>query len=120
MLMEEERKRAEEEKRKRQQHLRRKSMLRKNGVSTQNAELLPLDLVQQRREKARLVFAGSWLRSTEKELDECVEKYSRTDDPYMRSSMMAYLDVLSDKLQLHHQNLGTFNSEKQTSSWQKM
>ena len=34
MLMEEERKRAEEEKRKRQQHLRRKSMLRKNGVST--------------------------------------------------------------------------------------
>ncbi|CAH3146148.1 unnamed protein product [Porites lobata] len=107
MLMEEERKRAEEEKRKRQQHLRRKSMLRKNGVSTQNAELLPLDpgeemptpivldleenrraqrehLVQQRREKARLVFAGSWLRCTEKELDECVEKYSRTDDPYMR------------------------------------
>ena len=135
MLMEEERKRAEEEKRKRQQHLRRKSMLRKNGVSTQNAELLPLDpgeemptpivldleenrraqrehLVQQRREKARLVFAGSWLRSTEKELDECVEKYSRTDDPYMRSSLMAYQEVLSDKLKLHHQNLGTFNTEE--------
>ena len=69
-------------------------------------------LVQQRREKARLVFAGSWLRSTEKELDECVEKYSRTDDPYMRSSLMAYQEVLSDKLKLHHQNLGTFNTEE--------
>lgn len=43
MLMEEDKKRTEEEKRKRQRHLRRKSTLRKNGVSTQNAELLPLD-----------------------------------------------------------------------------
>lgn len=41
--MEEDKKRTEEEKRKRQRHLRRKSTLRKNGVSTQNAELLPLD-----------------------------------------------------------------------------
>ena len=48
----------------------------------------------------------------EKELDECVEKYSRTDDPYMRSSLMAYQEVLSDKLKLHHQNLGTFNTEE--------
>ena len=111
MLMEEERLRAEEEKRKRQQHLRRKSMLRKNRVSTQNAELLPLDpgeempnpivldleenrraqrehLVQQRRKKAHLVFAGSWLRCKEKDLGEWVEKYSRTDDPYMHSSLM--------------------------------
>lgn len=132
MLMEDKRKRAKEEKRKRQQHLRRKSMLRKNGVSTQNAQLLPLDpgeemptpivldlkenrraqrehLVQQCRVKARLVFAGSWLRSTEKEL---ASVYSRTDEPYMQSSLMAYQEVLSNKLKLHHQNLGTFNTEE--------
>ena len=104
-------------------------------MSTQNAQLLPLDpgeemptpivldlkenrraqrehLVQQCRVKARLVFAGSWLHSTEKELDECVEKYSRTDEPYMQSSLMAYQEVLSNKLKLHHQNLGTFKTEE--------
>ena len=30
----------------------------------------------------------------------------------MRSSLMAYQEVLSDKLKLHHQNLGTFNTEE--------
>ena len=37
---------------------------------------------------------------------------SASDDPYMRSSLMAYQEVLSDKLKLHHQNLGTFNTEE--------
>lgn len=30
----------------------------------------------------------------------------------MRSSLIAYQEVLSDKLKLHHQNLGTFNTEE--------
>ena len=30
----------------------------------------------------------------------------------MQSSLMAYQEVLSDKLKLHHQNLGTFNTEE--------
>ena len=117
---------------------RRQATLLSKGVTREHVALLPRDtleemptpivldleensraqrahLAQQRREKARLAFAGTWLRSTEKELDECVEKYGRTDDPYMRSSLMAYQEVLSDKLKVHHQNLGTFNTEEAVS-----
>ena len=117
---------------------RRQETLLSKGVTREHVALLPRDtleemptpivldleensraqrahLAQQRREKARLAFAGTWLRSTEKELDECVEKYGRTDDPYMRSSLMAYQEVPSDKLKVHHQNLGTFNTEEAVS-----
>ena len=117
---------------------RRQETLLSKGVTREHVALLPRDtleemptpivldleensraqrahLAQQRREKARLAFAGTWLRSTEKDLDECVEKYGRTDDPYMRSSLVAYQEVLSDKLKVHHQNLGTFNTDEAVS-----
>ena len=60
--------------------------------------------------KARQEFEGRWLRETEKELYECVEKSHKIRDLHFRANLEAYVDVLSNKLKLHHQSLGTYNT----------
>ena len=92
-----EQRRNEEEQLQQEQHARRQALFRRRGVSSQNARLLPInpdepipspivrdiqrhERVQKaaeeelRREKARSAYAGNWLRSTEKDLKECVKK----------------------------------------------
>ena len=63
-----------------------------------------------RKLKARQVLEGRWLRKTEKELHESVEKSHQTRDPYLRVNLKAYVEVFSNKLKLHHQSLGTYNT----------
>ena len=62
------------------------------------------------KRKARDAFDGRWLRETEKELHECVEKCKNTRDPHLSANMQAYQELLCDKLKLHHQTLGTYNT----------
>ena len=135
MLREEERKRFELRDRAKKQHQARKAALREKGVSTQSAELLSTnpdsampsaiqrelqryqdDLrvrqEQERREAAHKAFEGQWLRSTEKELHDCVESISTCLDPTTRKSLTAYREVLEDKLRNHHRNLGTLGSSE--------
>ena len=66
--------------------------------------------MERRKLKARQAFEGRWLRETEKELCECVEKSHQTRDPHFRANLEAYVDVLCNKLKLHHQSLGTYNT----------
>ena len=62
------------------------------------------------KRKARDAFDGRWLRETEKELHECVEKCKNTSDPHLSANMPAYQELLCDKLKRHHQTLGTYNT----------
>ena len=66
--------------------------------------------METRKLKARQAFEGRWLRETEKELYECVEKSHQTREPHFRANLEAYVDVLCNKLKLHHQSLGTYNT----------
>ena len=112
---------------------RRRDRLVASGVPRAHADLLlknasdPLPIVlkndldvlrhktieeemETRKLKARQAFEGRWLRETEKELYKCVEKSHQTRDPHFRASLEAYVDVLCNKLKLHHQSLGTYNT----------
>ena len=112
---------------------RRRDRLVARGVPRAHADLLPknasdplpivlkndLDVLRQktieeemetRKSKARRAFEGRWLRETEKELYECVEKSHQTRDPHFRANLEAYVDVLCNKLKLHHQSLGTYDT----------
>ena len=103
------------------------------GVSSQSAELLPtnpdsatLSPIQrelqtytddrnahqewERCDKARRAFEGRWLRETEKELQDCVEKSHQVRDPYLSANMKAHFKILCDKLKNNHKSLGTYNT----------
>ena len=133
MLGEEERKRFEIRERAKKRHEARKAALREKGVSSQSAELLPTNpdsatpspiqrelqryiddrnarQEQERRDKARRAFEGRWLRETEKELHDCVEKSHQVRDPYLSANMKAHIEILCDKLKNHHKSLGTYNT----------
>lgn len=135
MLQEQEQQRASRKNFAEKQHQLRKTSLRERGVSTQTADLLPSDpdvvmptpiLMElqshcdqqraqeerDRRENARQAFEGAWLRNTEIELHECVEKLHFAQDRSFRRNMLAYLEVLCDKLKTHHSNLGTLNKQE--------
>ena len=105
MVCEEERKPSQRHNFTKKQHQSRIAALREKGVSTQSAELLPTnpdpaiptqledELVMLRQKaieeekelekrKAGDAFDGRWLRETEKELHECIEKCKNTSDPH--------------------------------------
>ena len=46
---------------------------------------------QARREAAREAFQGTWLRSTEKDLKRCCERYQASDDSSESSTLKAYI-----------------------------
>ena len=127
------REREEQRARDEQIYRRRRDSLVARGVTRAHADLLPknisdplptqlkndLDALRQesieeeketRKLKARQAFEGRWLRETEKELYECVEKSHQTRDPYVRANLKAYVEVLCNKLKLHHQSLGTYKT----------
>ena len=62
------------------------------------------------REKARKAYEGHGFCSVEKELHDCVKSIFTCVDPEMRKSLIAYCEVLEDKLKNHHRNLGTLGS----------
>ena len=66
--------------------------------------------METRKLKARQAFEGRWLRETEKELHEYVEKFHQTRDPYFRANPEAHADILCNKLKLHHKSPGTYNT----------
>lgn len=135
MLKEQERKLTGRKNFAEEQHQLRKESLRERGVSTQTADLLPMeqDTVmptpilaelqdhcdrqraqeeRDRRKNALEAFQGAWLRQTEVELHECVDKIRIAQDPSFRKNMQAYQEILCNKLKTHHQNLGTFNTQE--------
>ena len=65
---------------------------------------------QDRREKTRRAFEGTWIRATEVELKDCYDKYQSSSDPTFRANVKAWMKVLCDKLKMHHKSLGTFNT----------
>ena len=133
MLCEEERRQSQRLNHAKRQHQSRIASLREKDVSTQSAELLPTNpdsaiptqledelamlrrkAIEEKQEsekrKAKDAFEGRWLRQTEKELHDCVEKCKNTGDPHLSANMQAYQELLCDKLKLHHQSLGTYNT----------
>lgn len=119
-----------------EQHQLRKASLRKRGVSTQTADLLPgdpdadmptlfvLELQsycdrrraqeqRDRRENARQAFEDAWLRGTEIELHECQEKLHVAQDPSFLRNLETYLEILCDKLKTHQTNLGNLNTKEE-------
>lgn len=136
MLHEEERRQLELSDHIKRQHQAQKTALREKGVCTQSAELLPKNpdaamatLIQrelqhyiddqgsrqerERHERACKAFEGHWLRSMEKELHECVQSvFFLPPFPVRRKSLVAYREVLEDKLRNHHRNLGMLGSSE--------
>ena len=135
MLKMEQRRRNGKERLQQEQHARRQALFRRRGVSSQNARLLPINLdepiqspvfrdiqrherVQKaaeeelHREKARSAYAGNWLRSTEKDLKECVKKCNASLDPSLLKNLRAYREILCEKRKLHHRNLDTLNTKE--------
>ena len=133
MLRTEEHKKREEERSRAERRRQREDFLRSRGVSNANLSLLPDDLddptpspiardlerydqarvaaqEQARREAAREAFQGTWLRSTEKDLQRCCERYQASDDSSERSTLKAYIKHLTGKLGGHHMSLGTFGT----------
>ena len=118
-----------------ERYAQRKAWLKDKGVSSQNAELLPVEsdeptpspiardlerfahartVAEQdaRRQAARKAFEGVWLKETEKELHDCVRRFLCIQHPPTRHSLEAYREVLEDKLKNHHKNLGTLGSKE--------
>ena len=116
-----------------QLHQFRRDSLIARGVPREHADLLPrnssdplptqlkddLDALRQedieeekeaRKQKAKEAFEGRWLKETEKELYECVQKSLHARDPYLIANLKAYVEVLCDKLKLHHKSLRTYNT----------
>ena len=133
MLRTEEHKKREEERSRAELRRKREDFLRSRGVSNANLSLLPDDLddptpspiardlerydqarvaaeEQARREAAREAFQGTWLRSTEKDLKRCCERYQASDDSSEHSMLKAYIKQLTGKLRDHHVSLGTFGT----------
>lgn len=127
------REKEEQNRRKHELHEARRSFLRERGVSSEIAELLPEDpdaampsqiqrqlqehcdeqeahQEQERREKARRAFEGTWIRATEVELKNCCDEYQSSSDPTVRLNVKGWMKVLCDKLKMHHESLGTFNT----------
>ena len=75
--------------------------------------------METRKLKARLATEDRWLRGTEKELYECVEKSHQTQDPYFRANLEAYVDVLCNRLKLYHQSFGTYNTAEALKEWRR-
>ena len=121
MLRTEGHKKREEERSRAERRRKREDFLRSRGVSNANLSLLPDDLddptpspiardlerydqarvaaeEQARRETTREAFQGTWLRSTEKDLKRCCERYQASDDSSERSMLKAYIKQLSGKL----------------------
>jgi len=67
---------------------------------------------QERREKARRAIEGTWIRATEVELHvkNCFDEYQRSSDSTVRLNVENWMKVLCDKLKMHHEFLGTFNT----------
>ena len=65
---------------------------------------------ERRKRKAKEASEGRWLRETEKELYDCVEKSHQAQDPYLSANMRAFVEILCDKFKLHHQSLVTTQS----------
>ena len=120
-----------------QLHQFRRDSLIARGVPREHVDLLPwnnsdplptqlkddLDALSQkdteeekeaRKQKAKEACKGRWLKETEKELYECVQKSFHARDPYLIANMKAYVEVLCDKLLLHHQSLGNYNTTEAT------
>ena len=133
MLRTEKHKKGEEERSRGERRRKRADFLRSRGVSNANLSLLPDDLddptpspitrdlerydqarvaaeEQACREAAREAFQGTWLRSTEKDLKRCCERYQASDDSSERSMLKAYIKQLTGKLRDHHVSLGTFGT----------
>ena len=127
------REKEDENRRRRELHKARRSFLTERGVSSEIAELLPEDpnaampsqiqrqlqkhcdeqvahQEQERREKARRAFEGTWIRATEVELKNCCDKYQSSSDPTVRTNVKEWMKVLCDKLKRHHESFGTFNT----------
>ena len=73
-----------------------------------------------RKQKAKEAFEGRWLKETEKELYECVQKSLHARDPYLIANLKAYVEVLCDKLKLHHKLLGTYNTTEAIEEWRRV
>ena len=65
---------------------------------------------QERREKARRAFEGTWIRATEVELKNCCDKHQSSSDPTFCADVKEWMKVLCYKLKMHHKSLGTFNT----------
>ncbi|KAJ7384252.1 hypothetical protein OS493_022884 [Desmophyllum pertusum] len=125
--------REERIRREQQLHRLRRDSLIARGVPREHADLLPVDdseplptqlnddlamlrqnaleeEMESRKRKAKEAFESRWLRETEKELHDCVEKCHRARDPFLSANMQAYREVLCNKLKLHHQSQGTYNT----------
>ena len=48
---------------------------------------------QERREKARRAFEGTWIRATEIELKNCCDKYQSSSDPTVRTNVKEWTSV---------------------------
>ena len=143
MLRTEEHKKREEERSRAERRRKREDFLRSRGVSNANLSLLPDDLddptpspiardlqrydqarvaaeEQARREAAREAFQGTRLRSTEKDLKRCCERYQASDDSSERSTLKAYIKQLTGRLRDHHVSLGTFGTAEAVAEWKRV
>ena len=114
MMRKEEHKKRDEERSRAERRRKREVFLRSRGVSNANLSLLTDDLddptpspiardlvrydqaqvaaeEQARREAAREAFQGTWLRSTEKDLKRCCERYQASDDSSESSTLKTYI-----------------------------
>ena len=81
-----------------------------SDVDVANAQARREELLT-KRERAKKAFESSWLQATERKLHQCSLTLSAVFDLETRVSMVAYRQVLQDKLKNHHQNLGTVKCE---------
>ena len=118
-----------------QWHERHQQRLRSKGVSEENVRLLPHDPNEplptpirndlaihkqmtaradrkEKKRRAREAFQSPWLRNTERELNECMVTLEPSITPDMRDSMDALREILEEKLNDHHNNLGTVGCQE--------
>ena len=67
---------------------------------------------QERRKKAHRAFEGTWMRATEVDLNNCCNEYQSSSDPTVCLNIKEWMKVLCDKLKMHYESLGTFNTHK--------
>ena len=74
----------------------------------------------ERKRKAKEVFQSSCLKTTEKELYECMVAVETSAGPEMKASMMVLREILEDKLKNQHKNLGTLGCKEAMSERKRL
>ena len=76
--------------------------------------------LEARKKRAKEVFQSSWLKNTERELQECMVNLQTSLQPDMEAPMMVLSKIIQGKFENCHRNLGTLGCRETLSERKRL